>query len=193
MKKICVFLGSNSGARPEYREAAVELGQSLARAGVGLVYGGAKVGLMGTLADAALAAGGDVVGIIPRALVEKEVAHSGLSDLRVVTSMHERKSLMAELSDGFIALPGGMGTLEELFEMLTWAQLGMHRKPCGLLNVAGYYDGLSAFLDHAVGERFVAQAHRDMLLVGKTAKDLLASFSTYRPPIVEKWIERKET
>jgi uncharacterized protein (TIGR00730 family) len=193
MKRICVFSGSSPGARPEYREAAVDLGSTLARSGLGLVYGGAKVGLMGALADAALAAGGHVVGVIPQVLVQKEVAHAGLTDLRVVSSMHERKGLMAELSDGFIALPGGMGTLEELAEVLTWAQLGMHRKPCGLLNVAGYYDGLAAFLDHAVSERFILPAHRTMLLVATTAKDLLESFASYRAPVVEKWIDRKQT
>jgi len=193
MKRICVFSGSSPGARPEYREAAADLGSTLARSGLGLVYGGAKVGLMGALADAALAAGGHVVGVIPQVLVQKEVAHAGLTDLRVVSSMHERKGLMAELSDGFIALPGGMGTLEELAEVLTWAQLGMHRKPCGLLNVAGYYDGLAAFLDHAVGERFILPAHRNMLLVATTAKDLLESFASYRAPVVEKWIDRKQT
>ena len=193
MRHICVFSGSSSGARPEYRDAAAALGRAIAGAGLGLVYGGAKVGLMGVLADAALAGGGKVVGIIPQALVDKEVAHEGLTELRVVSSMHERKGQMADLSDGFIALPGGLGTLEELAEVLTWAQLGMHRKPCGLLNVAGYYDGLTAFLDHAVDERFMRPAHRDMLLVAATAQELLKSFSTYSPPTVEKWIERRET
>jgi uncharacterized protein (TIGR00730 family) len=193
MRHICVFSGSSSGARPEYRDAAAALGRAIAAAGLGLVYGGAKVGLMGVLADAALASGGKVVGIIPQALVDKEVAHEGLTELRVVSSMHERKGQMADLADGFIALPGGLGTLEELAEVLTWAQLGMHRKPCGLLNVAGYYDGLTAFLDHAVDERFMRAAHREMLLVASTAQELLESFSTYRPPSVEKWIERTET
>ena len=193
MKRICVFSGSSPGARPEYREAAGDLGRTLAQQGLGLVYGGAKVGLMGVLADAALAAGGEVIGIIPQALVDKEVAHMGLTELQVVASMHERKAQMAELSDGFIALPGGMGTLEELAEIMTWAQLGMHRKPCGVLNVAGYYDGLTRFLDHAVAERFVAQGHRDMLLVATTAADVIAKFRVYAAPVVEKWIDRTET
>jgi uncharacterized protein (TIGR00730 family) len=148
---------------------------------------------MGVLANAALEAGGEVIGIIPQALVDKEVAHEKLTELRVVSSMHERKGQMAELSDGFIALPGGMGTLEELTEVLTWAQLGLHRKPCGLLNVAGYYDGFTAFLDHTVAERFVARAHRDMLLVASTAEELVRAFGTYRAPVVEKWIDRSET
>ena len=193
MKRICVFSGSSPGARPEYREAAADLGRVLARSGLALVYGGAKVGLMGVLADAALAAGGEVIGIIPQALVDKEVAHEKLTELRVVSSMHERKGQMAEISDGFIALPGGMGTLEELTEVLTWAQLGLHRKPCGLLNVAGYYDGFTAFLDHTVTERFVARAHRDMLLVAGTAEELVRAFGTYRAPVVEKWIDRNQT
>jgi len=193
MKRICVFSGSSPGARPEYRQAAADLGRTLAGEGLGLVYGGAKVGLMGVLADAALEAGGEVIGIIPQALVDKEVAHMGLTELRVVSSMHERKAQMAELSDGFIALPGGMGTLEELAEILTWGQLGLHRKPCGVLDVAGYYDGLTRFLDHAVAERFLAQGHRDTLLAGVSPAELIARFRAYRPPTVEKWIDRGET
>lgn len=193
MKRICVFSGSSPGARPEYREAAADLGRTLVASGLGVVYGGSNVGLMGVMADAALAAGGEVIGIIPQALVDKEVAHMGLTELQVVSSMHERKSQMAELSDGFIALPGGMGTLEELAEIMTWAQLGLHRKPCGVLNVAGYYDGLTRFLDHAVAERFVAQAHRDMLLVAVTPGELIARFRDYSAPVVQKWIDRNET
>ena len=145
MKRLCVFAGSSAGTRREYQAAAVDLGRVLATRGIGLVYGGARVGLMGAVADAVLAGGGEVIGVIPRALVEKEVAHSGLTDLRIVTSMHERKALMADLSDAFIALPGGWGTLDEMFEILTWAQLGLHRKPCGLLNVQGYFDGCCRF------------------------------------------------
>src|ERR1051325_8659898 len=155
MQRLCVFTGSSSGARAAYAEAARELGTLLARRGIGLVYGGARVGLMGAVADAVLAAGGEAIGVIPQALVAKEVAHTGLTALHVVESMHARKAMMSDLSDGFIALPGGWGTLEELFEVLTWAQLGLHRKPTGLLNVDGYFDGLLAFLTHTVAEAFV--------------------------------------
>jgi uncharacterized protein (TIGR00730 family) len=147
MKRICVFAGSSAGVRPEYLRAAADLGTVLAARGIELVYGGARVGMMGAVAGAVLAGGGRVTGVIPQALVEKEVAHDGLTELRVVTSMHQRKALMADLSDAFIALPGGWGTLDEMFEILTWAQLGLHRKPCGLLNVSGYFDRLLAFLD----------------------------------------------
>ncbi|MEN4099329.1 MAG: TIGR00730 family Rossman fold protein, partial [Anaerolineaceae bacterium] len=155
MKRICVFCGSSPGARPEYLDAAAALGQALARRGLGLVYGGGRLGLMGAIARAALAAGGEVTGVIPRGLVEREVGFTELNDLRVVESMHERKALMIELSDGFIALPGGLGTIEEFFEALTWGQLGLHQKPCGLLNVSGYFDHLVAFLDNVRAEQFV--------------------------------------
>lgn len=192
MRRVCVFLGSNAGRRPDYTQAAVALGTVLAREGIGLVYGGASVGLMGALADAALAAGGEVTGVIPQRLVEKEVAHHGLSDLRVVGSMHERKALMAQLSDAFVALPGGAGTLEELFEMWTWAQLGSHAKPCAVLNVAGYYDRLLGFLDHAAAEGFMRAAHRDMLLVADDPGGLLDRLRAYRAPDVRKWIEPGE-
>ncbi|MCB4771517.1 TIGR00730 family Rossman fold protein [Ancylobacter sp. Lp-2] len=192
MRRICVFLGSNAGHRPDYTEAAVALGTSLAREGIGLVYGGASVGLMGVLADAALAAGGEVTGVIPRGILEREVAHKGLADLRIVGSMHERKALMAELADAFVALPGGIGTLEELFEVWTWAQLGSHEKPCALLNVAGYFDRLLGFVDHVVGEGFMREAHRDMLLVADNPKALLARLQGYRAPHVAKWIGRGE-
>lgn len=192
MRRLCVFLGSNAGHRADYAEAAVALGTLLAREGIGLVYGGASVGLMGRLADAALAAGGEVVGVIPRGILEREVAHKGLADLRVVGSMHERKALMAELADGFVALPGGVGTLEELFEVWTWAQLGSHEKPCALLNIAGYYDRLLGFLDHVVGEGFMRAAHRDMLLVADEPSALLARLRAYRAPQVTKWIGREE-
>ena len=191
MQRICVYCGSSPGRRPIYAENARRLAQSLVERGLGLVYGGASVGVMGVLADAVLAAGGEVVGIIPQGLVAKEVGHTGLSDLRVVDSMHERKALMADLADGFIALPGGFGTLEELFEIITWAQLGMHRKPCGLLNTEGYYDGLIAFLRHAAAERFVKDIQLDMLLVEQEPATLLERFSHYRAPAVPKWLDRK--
>jgi uncharacterized protein (TIGR00730 family) len=165
LKRVCVYCGSRDGSRPAYAQAARDLGAELARRGLGLVYGGGRIGLMGVLADALLAAGGSVTGVIPRALVSKEVAHLDLADLRVVGSMHERKALMAELSDGFIALPGGFGTLEEIFEVLTWSQLRLHRKPCGLLNVEGFYDSLLAFLDHAVREDFLRARLRASTLV----------------------------
>lgn len=192
MRRICVFLGSNAGNRPEYREAAVAFGTRLAREGIGLVYGGASVGLMGALADAALAAGGEVIGVIPRGILEREVAHKGLGDLRIVGSMHERKALMAELADGFVALPGGIGTLEELFEVWTWAQLGSHEKPCALFDIDGYYERLLAFVDHVVEEGFMRPAHRDMLLVADDPSKLLALLRDYRPPSVTKWIGRGE-
>ena len=193
MKRVCVFAGSSLGIRPEYRAAAAALGQALSDRRVELVYGGAHVGLMGVAADATLAAGGRVTGVIPDALVSKELAHTGLTELRVVASMHERKALMADLSDGFIALPGGWGTWEELFEVLTWAQLGLHRKPCGLLNVGGYFDGLLAFTTHAVREGFVRPQQNAMLLVATTPGALLDSMASYQPPLVEKWIEESET
>ncbi len=193
MNRICVFAGSNSGSRAEYFAAAADLGRSLAKRGVGLVYGGARVGLMGALADGALAAGGHVTGVMPEALMSKEVAHHGLSDLRVVKSMHERKAMMADLADGFIALPGGLGTLEELFEVLTWAQLGLHRKPCGLLDIQCYFGGLLAFVDHSVAEGFVKAEHRAMLLVAAGCGELLDAMASYRAPAVTKWIERSES
>ena len=191
--RLCVFSGSSPGRLPDYAEGAARLGEALARAGVGVVYGGSNVGLMGILADAALARGGEVIGVIPRSLVEREVAHTGLADLRVVESMHQRKALMAELADGFVALPGGLGTLEELFEVWTWAQLGHHRKPCALLNIGGYYDPLAAFLDHAVAERFVRPAHRAMLIVESDVEALLAAIHAYQAPQVTKWIGRGQT
>jgi uncharacterized protein (TIGR00730 family) len=173
LRRICVFCGSSFGRLPVYRETAVEVGRQLGRRGIGLVYGGTSIGLMGALADAAMAAGGAVIGVIPHALVNREIAHGGLSELRVVESMHERKALMAELSDAFLALPGGYGTLDELCEMLTWSQLGIHRKPCGLLNVAGYYDGLLSMLDHAVAERFVRPENRALLISDTDAARLI--------------------
>jgi uncharacterized protein (TIGR00730 family) len=193
MRRLCVFAGSNAGSQREYTGASQDLGRALVRRGIELVYGGGKVGLMGSLADAVLAAGGRVYGVIPDALVAKEVAHAGLTELRVVTSMHERKAMMADLSDGFIALPGGWGTLEEFFEVLTWAQLGIHRKPCGLLNVRGYFDGLLSFIDHSIKERFVHPENRPMVLTSDSADELLDQFDRYVPPRVEKWLDREST
>src|SRR5882672_3856567 len=193
MKHICVFAGSNCGARDEYRAVAQELGCTLAQREVGLIYGGARVGLMGAVADAVLAARGHVTGIIPEALVAKEVAHTGLSELRVVKSMHERKAMMADLSDGFVALPGGWGTLEEFFEVLTWGQLGLHRKPCGLLNIHGYFDGLLSFAEHCVVEGFVKREHRSMISVSNSPNELIDGLAAYKAPLVKKWIDRAET
>jgi uncharacterized protein (TIGR00730 family) len=188
--RLCIFCGSSPGARPEYAEATVELARLLAERGIGIVYGGASVGLMGLLADTAMEAGGEVVGVIPNALERKEIARHGLTELHIVDSMHERKALMAELSDAFIALPGGSGTLEELFEVFTWSQLGLHRKACALLNVAGYYDGLATFLDHAVAERFLRAEHRAMLLCERTPTGVLGALERFEPPLVDKWIDR---
>lgn len=171
----------------------MELATVLARRKLGIVYGGARVGLMGVLANAMIKQGGEVIGVIPDALVSKEVAHQGLTELRVVGSMHERKQTMTELADGFIALPGGLGTLEELAEVLTWAQLGMHGKPIGVLNIEGFFDRLTAFLDHLVAERFVLPVHRDMLLVADSPDLLLSQFDAYQPPVAPKWIDRTET
>jgi uncharacterized protein (TIGR00730 family) len=192
MRRLCVFCGSSEGRDPAYLQAARALGETLAVDGIGLVYGGASVGLMGALADAALSAGGDVTGVMPRALVEKEIAHDRLGDLRVVGSMHERKALMAELSDGFVALPGGIGTFEELFEMWTWAQLGHHTKPCALLNVRGFYDGLIAFLNQVAERGFIKGAHRAMLIVGQEPTELIERLRAYEPPAVSKWITARE-
>jgi uncharacterized protein (TIGR00730 family) len=175
-RNICVFTGSRRGTRPEYAQAAKELGKELIARGYGVVYGGGKVGLMSVVADSVLELGGHVTGVIPNSLVSKEVAHLGLSDLRVVNSMHERKALMAELSDGFIAMPGGIGTMEEFFEVLSWAQLALHDKPCGLLNVSGYYDRLIQFLDHAVSEDFIKAKHRALMIVEREPGKLLDRF-----------------
>jgi uncharacterized protein (TIGR00730 family) len=193
VNRLCIFAGSSPGAHAGYAEAARELGGALAERGIELVYGGASVGLMGVVADAVLEAGGEAIGVIPQALVEREIAHPGLSDLRVVGSMHERKALMAELADGFVALPGGMGTLEELFEVYTWTQLGLHSKPLGLLDVRSYYAKLVAFLDHAVAERFLTVEHRAMLVVEQRPDALLAAFRRWRPPLRAKWLDRVET
>ena len=191
-KRICVFAGSSPGRRPEYVEAAQQLGEELCARGYDLVYGGGRVGLMGAVADSVLHNGGQVIGVIPEGLAEKEVAHQGLTDLRVVTSMHERKALMAELSTAFIALPGGLGTLEELFEVLTWAQLGIHAKPGGLVNVGGYFNGLLEFIAHAVEERFLTQEHQSMILVDSNIEALLDALEAFVPPTVEKWLDRDQ-
>ena len=190
MKRICVNCGSSPGFRPAYAAAAQDLGRAIAGRGCELVYGGADVGLMGIVADAALAAGGRVTGVIPAAFADR-VAHRGLFELRVVASMHERKRAMFDLSDAFVALPGGFGTLEEIAEVLTWAQIGQHRKPCGFLNAAGYYDPLFVFLDRMVGEGFLKKEHRGMILVAESAADLLDRFDTYQPPAVDKWVGGK--
>lgn len=184
---ICVYTGSNPGVRAEYLGAARELGRTLVERNYGLVYGGAGVGLMAAVADTVLENNGHVIGVIPEFLVEKEVAHPGLSDLRVVRSMHERKARMADLSDGFIALPGGFGTLDEFFETLTWTQLGIHAKPCGLLNVCDYYQHLIRFLDHAVNEGFLKSAHRSTIMVEREPGVLLERFARYAAPAIDKW------
>lgn len=191
--RLCVFCGSASGNQPVHAQAARRLGEALADAGIGLVYGGASVGLMGMVADAALARGGEVIGVIPKALAAHEIAHHGLSELHVVGSMHERKAMMAALSDGFIAMPGGAGTLEEIFEVWTWAQLGYHRKPCALLNVQGFYDGLVAFIDQTVGQGFLKPEYREMLIVEAEVAPLLARIHAYQPPAVPKWLRHDET
>jgi uncharacterized protein (TIGR00730 family) len=190
MKTICVFAGSSCGSQPEYRAAAEEFGRLLATRNIGLVYGGARVGLMGVVADAVLALHGQVTGVIPAGLVAKEIAHDGLTDLRVVQSMHERKALMADLCDAVVALPGGWGTLEEFFEILTWGQLGLHQKPCGLLNVRGYFDRLLSFVGHSIEEGFVRREHRSMMAVTDSPDELLDLLASYEPPPVEKWIAR---
>lgn len=190
MRSVCVFCGSNTGAGPTYAEAARALARAVAGRRLKLVYGGGNVGLMGVLADAALGAGAHVIGVIPRRLVEKEVAHSGLTEQRIVETMHERKALMADLSDAFIALPGGLGTLDETFEMLTWIQLGIHRKPCALLDVDGYFERLAAFLDHAVEQRFLTAAHRAMLIVERDSDAALDRLASASLPNVSKWMDR---
>jgi hypothetical protein len=190
MKRICVFCGSSQGSRPEYRVAAEELGAELVRRNIGLVYGGGNVGLMGMLAEAVLSAGGEAVGVIPEHLMGREVGHKGLTKLHVVRSMHERKALMADLSDAFIALPGGFGTLE-FCEVVTWAQLGLHAKPCGVLNVLGYYSPLLAMFDHAVEERFLKTENRGLVLARESAAELLQALEQWHPARVEKWLDRE--
>lgn len=193
-KRICVFCGSNSGARPIYAEAARALARHLVANGIGIVYGGSKLGLMGALADEGLAAGGEVIGVIPQALVDREIAHPGLSDLRVVGSMHERKALMVDLADAFIAMPGGYGTLDEFCEVLTWAQLGIHRNPCGLLNIEGYFDPLLRLFDHALAEQFLKPAHHAIVIADDNAERLVTRLlaSELSGPSTNKWIGLKE-
>jgi uncharacterized protein (TIGR00730 family) len=193
IRRICVFCGSNTGSDPLYVDAARGLGQLLAREGVALVYGGGSVGLMGEVADSVLGSGGEVIGVIPHALWAREVGHRGLTDLRIVETMHERKAMMADLADAFIALPGGLGTLEEIFEIWTWAQLGLHSKPLGFLDVNGFYAPLMQFLDRAVRERFLRDQHRAIAIIEPEAETLLKRFDTWQPPRVEKWITREET
>lgn len=193
LNRICVYCGSSPGRRKEYVESAKELAKVFVKKQIELVYGGASVGVMGAIADTILDNSGQAIGVIPEDLVQKEVAHNGLTDLKVVSSMHERKAQMVELSDGFIALPGGLGTIEELFEVLTWGQLGFHQKPIGILNVCGYYNHLSSFLDYAVSEQFVREDHRSMLIVEEDPKKLINRFENYEPPVVEKWISRDST
>jgi hypothetical protein len=193
MKRICVFCGSNAGVRTAYAEAARALARYVAKLGMGIVYGGGKVGLMGVIADTAMAEGGEVIGVIPQALFEKEVGHTGITELRIVGSMHERKALMAELADGFIAMPGGWGTFDEFCEILTWAQLGLHRKPCGILNVEGYYDTLLAMFDHSVAEGFLKREYRPMVLAAVGPEDLIAKMQAYKGRVLDKWIGKEET
>lgn len=193
IRRICVFCGANPGQRPGYQSAARRLGKDLADRGIGLVYGGGNVGLMGTIADACLEAGGYVIGVIPQSLVDREVAHRGLSDLRIVASMHERKAMMAELADAFIAMPGGFGTFEEWFEVITWAQLGLHLKPCGLLNTEHYYDPMLSLIDHAVDEGFIHHDHRQLILSDRDPHQLLEKLLSWRHAPVERVITRAET
>jgi uncharacterized protein (TIGR00730 family) len=193
VRRICVFAGSAVGAQPEYAAAARDLARALVRRRLGLVYGGGSIGLMGILADTALAAGGEVIGVIPRPLASRELAHAGLTEMRVVGSMHERKATMASLVDGFIALPGGLGTFEETLEILTWSQLGIHRKPVGVLNVGGYFDSLLRMLGHAVREGFVRREYFALLLFGDSPDELLDRFATYEPPVLpRRWLDVSE-
>lgn len=193
IQNLCLYCGSSPGRLPVYADAARSLARAIAQRGIGIVYGGARVGLMGEVANAALEAGGKVVGVIPQALVDKEVAHAGLTELRIVASMHERKATMADLADGFIALPGGVGTLEEIFESWTWAQLGIHDKPCALFDVAGYYTDLIRFLDRTSAEGFVRDAHRAMLIQSDDPDTLLDALAKYEAPVVPKWVQKSET
>ena len=188
MKRLAVYCGSSMGNDPAFAGAAKEIGEAMAARGIGLVYGGGRLGLMGVVADAVLAAGGEAVGVIPEALMRREVGHVALTELHVVGSMHERKAMMADLSDGFIAMPGGYGTFEEFCEVLTWSQLGIHPKPCGLLNVAGYYAPLLAMFDHAVDEGFVRPQHRGIVLTAVDPAALLEQMAAFAPPVTEKWI-----
>ena len=192
IKRICVYCGSSPGKNPAYSQAAQDLAMAMCDRGIGLVYGGAAVGIMGTVANAMLEAGGEAIGVIPKSLAIKEVAHKQLTELHVVASMHERKAMMAELADGFIALPGGWGTLEEIFEILTWAQLGFHEKPCALFNVEGYYDNLFRFLENAFEQQFVNELYRPLLIESHDPAVLLDQFANYRAPKVRKWVGEDE-
>ncbi len=192
IRRICVYCGSSPGKNPAYALAAAHLAEEMRRRDIGLVYGGAAVGVMGAVANAMLEAGGEAIGIIPKSLAVKELAHDNLTELHVVASMHERKAMMAELADGFIALPGGWGTLEEIFEILTWAQLGFHDKPCGLLNIDGYYDGLIGFLENSFEQEFVNQLFRPMLMTAEEPSSLLSQFTNYKAPRVQKWMGKGE-
>ena len=193
INSICIYCGSSPGRLEDYGTAACALAKALVNRNIKLVYGGAGIGIMGMLADQVLKLGGQAIGVIPKALAHKEVAHNNLTQLHVTQSMHERKMLMAELSDGFIALPGGIGTLEELFEVWTWAQLGFHNKPCGLLNVKGYYDSLIVFLDHVLAEQFVKKEHHALLIVETNPDALLDRYVNYQPPAVRNWVGKDET
>jgi uncharacterized protein (TIGR00730 family) len=192
MKKVCVFCGSSTGSSSAYIDAAQQLAGELVKRDIGLVYGGASIGIMGQIADAVLQAGGEVIGIIPESLADKEIAHRGLTELIVVDTMHQRKALMADRAQGFIAMPGGLGTLEELFEALTWSQLGIHRKPCGILNVGDYYQYLLSFIHHAVSQGFVAESHLALLLVEQKADRLLTLMENYKPPSIEKILRSEQ-
>lgn len=192
MKRICVFCGSNKGAKPAYIEAAKSLGKVLVKKNIGLIYGGGKVGLMGVIADEVLAGGGEVIGVIPQSLVAREVAHQTVTQMHIVNSMHERKALMADLSDGFMALPGGMGTLDEFCEILTWAQLGIHQKPCGILNVENYFTPLLAMFDHAMREGFLRDTHRALVIEATEPETLLDLLAKHQPQHVEKWLDREK-
>jgi uncharacterized protein (TIGR00730 family) len=190
LKRICVFCGSSVGARPAYKQAAQRLGQLMAESGIGLVFGGGCIGLMGVVADAVLAGGGEAIGVIPQSLLRREIGHRGVTKLHVVETMHQRKALMADLSDAFIALPGGYGTLEEFCEAITWSQLGIQQKPCGLLNVERYWDGLLAVLDHAVDEQFVRPENAQLVLVARTPEGMLDRLQEWTPPgHIEKWLD----
>ena len=193
MKTICVFCGSNPGASSIYLKTAQKVGEFLAQNNIALVYGGGRVGLMGMVADTVLANNGKVIGIIPEALATREVAHGGLTELHIVDSMHTRKAMMAELAEGFIALPGGFGTFEEFCEIITWAQLGIHEKPCALLNVNGYYNSLEALFKHATKEQFIRQEHRSLVLVDETIEMLYQKMKDFQPPALEKWIDKSST
>ena len=192
MKSVCVYCGSSSGAGTAYLAMARELAKEIARRNIRLIYGGASIGLMGEVADTVMSEGGKVTGVLPRNLFRQEVPHNGLTELIEVDSMHERKALMVELADGFIALPGGMGTIEELFEVLTWAQLSLHNKPCGVLNVEGYYDHLSRFLDHGAEQKFIRPAHRNMLITAEDPAVLLDKFLSYKAPSKQKWVDLED-